>query len=44
MRKRAHTESEMVEAGIVNVCYCLEQTELPLKGNYDPKHYLTIPF
>lgn len=26
-------------AGIVNVCYCLEQPELPLKGNYDPKNY-----
>lgn len=44
MRKRSHTESEMVEAGIVNVCYCLEQPVLPLKGNYDSKQYLTIPF
>ncbi|MCF0178601.1 MAG: ATP-binding protein [Bacteroidales bacterium] len=26
-------------AGIVNVCYCLSNTELPLKGNYDPKNY-----
>jgi len=26
-------------AGIINVCYCLEQPELPLKGNYDPKNY-----
>ena len=26
-------------AGIINVCYCLEQVELPLKGNYDAKHY-----
>ena len=22
-------------AGVVNICYCLEQPELPLKGNYD---------
>lgn len=26
-------------AGIINVCYCLDQVELPLKGNYDVKHY-----
>nr|MBP7472522.1 ATP-binding protein [Prevotella sp.] len=26
-------------AGIINVCYCLENPELPLKGNYDPKQY-----
>ena len=26
-------------AGIVNVCYCLGQPELPLKGNYDPGNY-----
>lgn len=25
--------------GIVNVCYCLEHPELPLKGNYDPNNY-----
>lgn len=23
------------EAGVVNVCYCLNNVELPLKGNYD---------
>lgn len=27
------------DAGIVNVCYCLGNAELPLKGNYDPKVY-----
>ena len=27
------------DAGIINVCYCLSQTSLPLKGNYDPKTY-----
>ncbi len=26
-------------AGIVNVCYCLENLELPLKGNYTPTQY-----
>ena len=25
------------DAGIVNVCYCLDRLELPLKGNYNPK-------
>lgn len=27
------------DAGIVNVCYCLDQLSLPLKGNYNPKLY-----
>lgn len=26
-------------AGIINVCYCLDNVELPLKGNYNPKQY-----
>lgn len=26
-------------AGIINVCYCLRELSLPLKGNYDPKLY-----
>ena len=26
-------------AGIINVCYCLERPELPLKGNYNPDNY-----
>lgn len=26
-------------AGIINVCYSLEQLELPLKGNYNPNNY-----
>lgn len=26
-------------AGIVNICYCMEQLELPLKGNYNPDNY-----
>lgn len=27
------------DAGIINICYCMEQPELPLKGNYNPDHY-----
>lgn len=27
------------DAGIVNVCYCLDQVALPLKGNYIPNNY-----
>ena len=27
------------DAGIVNVCHCLHQPELPLKGNYDDTKY-----
>lgn len=26
-------------AGIINICYCLEQLELPLGGNYNPDNY-----
>lgn len=26
-------------AGIINICYCLAQPELPLGGNYDPDNY-----
>lgn len=26
-------------AGIVNVCYCMDTLELPLKGNYDPDKF-----
>ena len=26
-------------AGIINVCYCLEQAELPLGGNFNPDNY-----
>ncbi len=27
------------DAGIVNICYCMAQPELPLKGNYNPDNY-----
>ena len=29
----------LADAGVVNLCYCLNLPELPLKGNYDPKLY-----
>ena len=29
----------LADAGVVNICYCLNEPELPLKGNYDPKLY-----
>ncbi len=29
----------LVDAGVINICYCMNQPELPLKGNYDPKMY-----
>lgn len=29
----------LADAGVVNVCYCMNQPELPMTGNYDPKLY-----
>lgn len=29
----------LLNAGIINVCYCMELPELPLKGNYNPDNY-----
>lgn len=29
----------LADAGIVNVCYCLDSATLPLKGNYDERKY-----
>ena len=29
----------LADAGVINICYCMNQPELPLKGNYDPKLY-----
>jgi predicted AAA+ superfamily ATPase len=29
----------LLSAGIVNVCYCMDNLELPLKGNYNPNNY-----
>lgn len=27
------------DAAIINICYCMEQPELPLKGNYNPDNF-----
>ena len=27
------------DAGIINICYCMDQPELPMKGNYNPDNY-----
>lgn len=27
------------DAGMINICYCMDLPELPLKGNYDPDNY-----
>lgn len=29
----------LADAGVINICYCMNQPELPLKGNYDSKLY-----
>lgn len=29
----------LADAGVVNICYCMDYPELPLKGNYNPKLY-----
>lgn len=29
----------LVNAGIINQCYCMDTPELPLKGNYNPNSY-----
>ena len=38
-REYVGTVEWLKDAGIINVCYCLAQVSLPLKGNYDPKSY-----
>lgn len=38
-REYIGTVEWLKNAGIINVCYCLAQVSLPLKGNYDPKSY-----
>lgn len=37
-REYVGTVEWLRDAGIINVCYCLAQVSLPLKGNYDPNH------
>lgn len=38
-REYVGTVDWLNNAGIINVCYYLEQPELPLKGNYNPDNY-----
>lgn len=38
-REYVGTVDWLVSAGIVNLCYCMEQPELPLKGNYNPDNF-----
>ena len=38
-REYIGTVEWLVNAGIVNICYCMNYPELPLKGNYDPGNY-----
>lgn len=38
-REYVGTVEWLVSAGIINACYCMEQPELPLKGNYNPENF-----
>lgn len=38
-REYVGTVDWLSSAGIVNVCYCIHQPELPLKGNYNPDNF-----
>jgi hypothetical protein len=38
-REYVGTVEWLRNAGIVNVCYCMEAPELPLKGNYNPDNF-----
>ena len=38
-REYVGTVDWLNDAGIINVCYCLDFPELSLKGNYNPKEY-----
>lgn len=38
-REYAGVVEWLADAGIVNVCYCLEQPSLPLRGNYNPRSF-----
>lgn len=37
--KYVGTVEWLESAGIINTCYCMQQPELPLKGNYNPDNY-----
>lgn len=38
-REYVGTVDWLSNAGIVNVCYCMAEPELPLKGNYNPDNF-----
>ena len=38
-REYAGVVDWLSDAGIVNICYCLENVSLPLKGNYNPDNF-----
>lgn len=38
-REYIGTVDWLTDAGIINVCYCMEKPELPLKGNYNPDNF-----
>ena len=38
-REYAGVTDWLSDAGIVNLCYCMEQPALPLRGNYDPSNF-----
>lgn len=38
-REYVGTVDWLISAGIVNVCYCMDAPELPLKGNYNPDNF-----
>ncbi len=38
-REYAGTLDWLNDAGIINICYCLEQPALPLGGNYNPDNF-----
>lgn len=38
-REYVGTIDWLIDSGIINICYCLEQPELPLGGNFNPDNY-----
>ncbi len=38
-REYAGTVDWLADAGIINICYCMEKPELPLRGNYNPDNF-----
>ncbi len=38
-REYVGTVEWLDNAGIINICYCMMQPDLPLKGNYEPDNY-----